>query len=64
MNDLQTYKINGRRIAARTDAQARFAKAAIERHAREARRTVREVKRIALDGRMVPGFKQKITATR
>ena len=34
MFDLHTYRINGQRIAARTDAQARFAAEAIARAAK------------------------------
>ena len=59
MNDIKTYKINGWRIAARTDAQARFAVEAIQRQARETRSHVRDAKRIGL-ARSIPGFKQSL----
>jgi hypothetical protein len=63
MFETHTYKIKGRRISARTDAQAAFAKEAIERRAREARKQARDAKRIALDSRNIPGFKQKVRGT-
>jgi hypothetical protein len=60
MFESHSYKIKGQRISARTDAQAALAAEAIKRAARDARRTVREAKRIGLDKRNIPGFKQKI----